>query len=426
MLETASELWTRADSTPCPRSCLRWLWLCTAATFAIGCGAPKPSTVPMDATSDANGTELSGAADVVAAPDAQPDAADATDGVAKTSNIAADLDTDAAAGDAADAGSLPNTGLLLVYTRLGMANKSFQIIRVAPDGIGSSVVLANAVIVSQPAAGRMVAWTGANAKAMALEVLTMDGKAVALIAGAKTEPVFGTLSPDGKRVAWTRRLSDDSDATVLAVRDVAAGTDTVLSAAPAWETRPEFSPDGKWLAWYGNDAKLYVANGDGTAPKAVLDGIDDDNDFRNGISWTQDSQRMAITLDYLVAGTDEGMNIGLFDMASGKVSALTTGPVLQQAPAMASDFASVYFTQVVKGESSDIRRVALVGNKVDVLTDGKGYDFLPQPSPDGKFLAYARWTVEDNVGELRVQTLATGAIVTLDAAVFNRAYWVAP
>lgn len=57
------------------------------------------------------------------------------------------------------------------------------------------------------------------------------------------EPVW---SPDGKSLAYTVMVVGKS--SIVVVRDVAAGTERVVTPPRAKDAEPAFSPDGKWLA----------------------------------------------------------------------------------------------------------------------------------------------------------------------------------
>ena len=90
-------------------------------------------------------------------------------------------------------------------------------------------------------------------------------------------------SPDGKRIAFMSNHADDPDrdpAAQLFVADAQAGVMEKLLTTPdnrASRTRPEWSPDGKWIAFLESDEKKYgaysmehlmIVPSDGSAPPA--------------------------------------------------------------------------------------------------------------------------------------------------------------
>ena len=326
-------------------------------------------------------------------------------------------------GPAVDTGPFTKNAAAIVYNRVLLQQKTANVFMVSSDGTGAKQLLGDAVVLSQPHAGRMVVIAnGFKSKSHKLKVVTLAGADVAVVAGANQQPVFGVLSHDGKRLAWTERKAFDSNDTILHVRDLATGADKLLSLTPTWETRPAFSPDGKHLAVYGKDAKLYLANADGSGEKVVLTGAFDDNDDFSGLSWTADAKTLVATM---AAGTSgaPGVGFGLLQVATSKLDKLLMSAGMRIAPAVTNDGAFIYFSLAVKGQSAAVRRVEVASGKVQTLTDGQGYDFLPMPSPDGKQITYNRLT-NDVIGELRVLDVATGSIKPLHTPAYSRGYWV--
>ncbi|MBI5611076.1 MAG: PD40 domain-containing protein [Deltaproteobacteria bacterium] len=394
-------------------------FLPSVLAFAAACSTPTSSAQTSGADS---GTQ----ADALLSQDSST-AADQTGG---DSADAAQTQPDAAAGqdtaspqDTSGKGDIavgPPCDCKLVFTHIDLNANAVKIMQSMPDGTGATTLQENAILSSQPAGGRYVAMVG-SPKAPSMRVMTLGGQLVAQVSAAGDAPIFGTVSADGKRVAWTRRLSDMSNDTELAVVNLDTSKSVTVKSMPSWETRPAFSPDGKWLVWYGADGKLHMADGSGNNDNVVLADISDDNDFRNGLSWSQDSKRLALTVLFNGANS----NISLFDVGAAQTVALTSGPVRHQGPVFGYGDEVIYFTDFTADKSATIRRVSVQGGASEAVTDGTGYDVLPQPSPDGRYVAYARWTDQDNLGELRVFNVQTGAIQVVDTNVFNRAYWVA-
>ena len=307
----------------------------------------------------------------------------------------------------------------LVFTHFDPKTKEAAVHSLHPDGVGLKILPGLMFVLSQPRAGRLVGLYGTKGK-FVMRVVDADGSVVSEISDS-LQPVFGTLSADGKFLAWTRRL--DSNNTKLLVRNLATGAEHELPQSPSWETRPEFSPDGNSLAFYGDAGELFIADGQGIAAQSVLTNLVDDNDYLNGLAWTSDSKALVVT-------AANPNSAGLTDIVklawpAGGVSHVSCSQGVLLAPALAADGNSVWFMVIKKGQGAAIRQVALQGGPETQLTDGATFEVLPQPSPDNAWVAYGRWTLDDNLGELRVMSLATGAVKVLDEAAYNRAYWVA-
>ena len=74
-----------------------------------------------------------------------------------------------------------------------------------------------------------------------------------------------TISPDGKTVIFTARISDASEPYStnfdLYKTSITGGkTENITSNNPAWDTQPVFSPDGKKLAWLAMDRPGFEAD----------------------------------------------------------------------------------------------------------------------------------------------------------------------
>ncbi|QGZ42220.1 dipeptidyl aminopeptidase/acylaminoacyl peptidase [Pseudoduganella flava] len=138
-----------------------------------------------------------------------------------------------------------------------------------------------------------------------------------------------TFSPDGQRIVFSVRVAGKSESwsTNFDLYDVPAAGGTaprnLTADNPAWDTKPQFSPDGKTLAYLamkrpGFEADRYhmILQDVATGKKRVLAESWDRSiaDYR----WRPDGKA-------LLANADDIGNHKLFslDVASGKVTALT-------------------------------------------------------------------------------------------------------
>jgi len=105
------------------------------------------------------------------------------------------------------------------------------------------------------------------------------------------------LSPDGKLVAYhlnETNWDDNAFETEIWIADVAAGTSYQLTNAKKSSTGPQWSPDGKWLAFLSNRSdkqQLYLISPRGGEARQLTKGDTGVNSFR----WARDGKRIAFT-----------------------------------------------------------------------------------------------------------------------------------
>ena len=107
------------------------------------------------------------------------------------------------------------------------------------------------------------------------------------------------LSPDGAQVAFTVRSLDpkkDKSDTDIYMVPVAGGDALRLTASPKAETRPRWSPDGKYLAFLsgreGKKSQVFLLPRAGGEAQKITD-------FKGGVSdlaWSPDGGRLALVV----------------------------------------------------------------------------------------------------------------------------------
>ncbi len=242
------------------------------------------------------------------------------------------------------------------------------------------------------------------------------------------------VAPDGAWVAYTvgaadvARDRDDADVWLSNW----AGTEHVrLTTSPARETRPRFSPDGKWIAFLsgrpaGEDDKteggqIWILNRLGGEARRLTDRKGGVSDFE----WSPDSARLVVVGDdpdpeegkadgdktpkkpividrYAFKRDQKGYlvhrrsHLYLLTVTTGAIETLTTGDWDDELPAWSPDGARIAF---VSGRGSDADRTndtnvfvveAKAGAEPRALTTWSGPDDQARPawSPDGASIAY--------------------------------------
>ena len=264
-----------------------------------------------------------------------------------------------------------------------------------------------------PAAGPSPAFTGSDLFSLA----------------AASDP---RISPDGKQIAYVRRSADimtDKTRSSIWLVDVATGQQRPMAAGSGDHFGPAWSPDGKRLAYgstaEGGAAQLFVRWMDGGQTVRIT-GLPDSP---QAIEWSPDGTRIA----YLMAVPEDGPKLGaappkpegatwakpleiidkvtyrtdgggylnagydhifIVDALGGSPRQLTFGAVHDGAPHWSPNGGSILFSAVRKPDwellanDSEVYRVSLSGGEPQALTARKGPDADPQPSPDGRSIAY--------------------------------------
>jgi len=208
------------------------------------------------------------------------------------------------------------------------------------------------------------------------------------------------VSPDGRTIAFTL-LGD------IYTMPIAGGTPTRISEGLAWEVHPRFSPDGRRIAFTsdrGGGDNIWVMNADGSDKRQVTK-----EDFRllNQPSWSPDG-RYIVAKKHFTTGRSLGTGeVWMYHVSGGAGVLLVKRPNEQHQkelgePVYAPDGNSVYYTRNVTpgpifeyAQDSntglfDIERYDLGTGEVTKAVTGLGGSVRPQPSPDGKKIAFVR------------------------------------
>ena len=224
------------------------------------------------------------------------------------------------------------------------------------------------------------------------------------------------VSRDGKTIAFSL-LGD------IYLLPIEGGNARRLTSGAAWDVQPRFSPDGQWLAYTsdrGGGNNLWRIKRDGSGAAQVSH-----EDFRllNNPAWTPDGQYLVGRKHYTSERSLGAGELWLYHVGGGDGLQLTKKKNDQQdlgEPALSPDGRWVYFSEDVSPGPSfqynknphatiyAIRRLDRQSGEIQTLIDTPGGAVRPQPSPDGKSLAFVKRVRDKSV--LEVLDLASGEV----------------
>ena len=236
------------------------------------------------------------------------------------------------------------------------------------------------------------------------------------------------ISPDGSRIAYTVSTNDGPGRprkqlfvmTVADAHSVRIGGDEAASD-------PEWSPDGRWLAYNGTASGkkgLVIAHPDGGAARflAEVAGTNSPLTFEGrDIAWSPDGKRVAfvsaspgpeteaasgdpvvITRYLYKPDASEGLtrfsdnrrrHIFVFDLESGAVSPLTKGDREEHSIDWSPDGREIAFVSSAEPDpdlfyNPDLFAIRVADGVVRQVTATESAEYQPRWSPDGRSLAF--------------------------------------
>ncbi|MCH8301129.1 MAG: Tol-Pal system beta propeller repeat protein TolB, partial [Proteobacteria bacterium] len=196
------------------------------------------------------------------------------------------------------------------------------------------------------------------------------------------EKLTGIPGVFGTKVAYvTAQGRDDDRLFTLVVADadgeneitIMESTDPIMS--PAW------SPDSRRLAYVSfenNISTIYVqtlrtGNRIKVSSRAGINGAP---------AFSPDGRKLVLTL----GGIDGNLDINILDLATRKVTRLTTNRAIDTEGTWAPDGRAIYFTSDRSG-GPQVYRVGVNGDSPERITFEGSYNARPRLSPDGSRLA---------------------------------------
>lgn len=239
------------------------------------------------------------------------------------------------------------------------------------------------------------------------------------------------ISPDGKWVAYAVETTDaekDESNKDLWMVPFAGGEPVRLTSSPKSESRPRFSPDGRYLAFLsgreGKKTQVFLLDRQGGEAQRLTD-------FKGGVSslaWSPDGTRLALVVsdpdpdepaniddeeskdkkkarpivirrlkfksDGVGYLTERRSQLHLYDLRTKASAPLTSGPHDVFAPAWSPDgrfiaFVSNHTEEPDTNENTDIFLIEpRPGAKAVPIAATPAAQSAPAFSPDGRFIAY--------------------------------------
>jgi Tol biopolymer transport system component len=220
---------------------------------------------------------------------------------------------------------------------------------------------------------------------------------------------FPAVAPAGNLLAFSRELTDFD-----IWRYRADGTTDPLIASSLLEVSPQFSPDGRFVAFAsaraGGTSEIWTARADGSNPRQLTDRV---GAYQGTPHWSPDGRRIAFDS----RGQDGTAHVWIVDAAGGPPRRLTADSHNENVPAWSRNGLWVYYRSNRTG-TREIWRVPAAGGKAEQVT--RNGALIAVESEDEKDLYY----VKEDVSPLFVVPVAGGPERQLPISVANRGFVV--
>ena len=173
---------------------------------------------------------------------------------------------------------------------------------------------------------------------------------------------------------------------------------TVYAEGPGgkWPSRPKWSPDGKWIAFYRQDSEhydLYLIPASGGEMRFLAHA---DTEHGRGLSWAPDSKELAYVK---MKGKDK--DIWIVSLNNGAVRPFTTDGKENTDPSWSPDGKWIFYSsrRGLWFDSSRVWKQPVQGGKstLTVVSENVHISNTPVHSPDGKWIAYRAHLRDGNI-----------------------------
>ena len=224
------------------------------------------------------------------------------------------------------------------------------------------------------------------------------------------------VSPDGNSITFAL-LGD------IYTMPIVGGRPVRIAEGLAWEVQPRFSPDGKRIAFTsdrGGGDNIWIMNRDGSDKKQVTK-----EEFRllNQPSWSPDGRYVVAKKHFTTQRSLGTGEIWIYHVSGGGGVQLVKKPSEKHQkelgePIYAPDGKSVYYTRNItpggtfiyaQDSNSDlfnIEKYDMETGEITTAVSGLGGSVRPNPSPDGKKIAFVRRELTQS--KLYVKDLESG------------------
>lgn len=183
------------------------------------------------------------------------------------------------------------------------------------------------------------------------------------------------ISPDGKEVCYAANLDEDQATSTnweLYTIPIEGPSDGVeakkISTSPGADASPQYSPDGKWIAWrmqvragYESDRwRLVVMERESGRINVLTENLDR---HVTGFTWHPDSRRLAFTVE------DRGrQQAQLISVNGGGIRSMTQGATHVDDLQFTADGKTLIYTEVTGASPTEIYKAASSGGAPEPLT----------------------------------------------------------
>jgi TolB protein len=301
--------------------------------------------------------------------------------------------------------------------------------------IFASLLAASGVLAAMPAGieAQQVLFTSLRDGTMQIYSMRGDGSSEQRLTRTSSSELQPVWSPDGQRVAYVSYRTGQGDIYVM---NADGSSQTRLTDMPGLEQQPRWSPDGGRIAFMADrqgPVGIFVMAADGSGLRELTPADMDSADP----AWSPDGKSIAfiradgkntrimiVDLEsgairplaevgknqrnpvwspdgkqvmYVVpGGRTEGVNIGLADVASGKVVALTNNPYINSQATFSPDGNRIVYLSNAdsQGAAMNLHIINRDGTGVLNLTRSEVQDQAPVWSGDGShifFMSFRDW-----------------------------------